>query len=112
LESLSTLPRWEGKGFGTAVTAARVSETVAGGAKLVFAQIEAGEVASSKLHECVGFTRVGARQVVCSLNLSIRTCYVLAESCEPSGLLDSISFCSAQPRFATDCHRGCNHGAP
>jgi RimJ/RimL family protein N-acetyltransferase len=63
LESLSTLPRWEGKGFGTAVTAARVNEAVAGGAELVFAQIEAGNGRSVKVHERVGFIRVGSRQV-------------------------------------------------
>jgi RimJ/RimL family protein N-acetyltransferase len=63
LESLSTLPSWEGKGIGTAVTAARADEAVAHGVELVFAQIEAGNERSANLHERVGFIRVGSRQV-------------------------------------------------
>lgn len=63
LESVSTLPSWEGKGLGTAVTAARANEAVAQRAELVFAQIEAGNERSVKVHERVGFIRVGSRQV-------------------------------------------------
>jgi RimJ/RimL family protein N-acetyltransferase len=61
LESLSTLPRWEGKGLGTAVTAGRVDEALGRGVELVFAQIEADNKRSIRLHERVGFERVGAR---------------------------------------------------
>jgi RimJ/RimL family protein N-acetyltransferase len=61
LESLSTLPRWERKGLGTAVTTARVNAAHACGATMVFAQIEAGNAGSVRLHERLGFQSVGAR---------------------------------------------------
>jgi len=57
------LPSWEGKGFGTAVTAARADKAVAQGAELVFAQIEADNERSVKTHERIGLIRVGSRQV-------------------------------------------------
>lgn len=61
LESLSTLPAREAQGFGTAVTQARVNEAHAYRTSLVFAQIELPSEASVKVHERVGFTRVGLR---------------------------------------------------
>src|SRR5258708_27430006 len=61
LESLSTLPQWERKGLGTAVTAARVHEALSRGAKVVFAQIEARTAPSIRLHERAGVDWIGAR---------------------------------------------------
>lgn len=61
LESLSTLPTWGRRGFGAAVTQARVNAAHAAAAVLVFAQIEADNEASIALHERVGFTHVGLR---------------------------------------------------
>jgi hypothetical protein len=63
LESLSTLPGHERQQFGTAVTAARVKESLERGVGLVFAQIEAGNDGSIHLHENLGFIRVGSRAV-------------------------------------------------
>lgn len=62
LESLSTLPAWEGHGFATAVTQARVNEARRRGASLVFAQIQVRNDASVAVHERVGFVRAGPRQ--------------------------------------------------
>lgn len=61
LESLSTLPAWEGQGFGTAVTQARVNAAHSEGASVVFAQIEAGNDASVAVHNRVGFRHLGTR---------------------------------------------------
>lgn len=61
LDSLSALPQCEGKELGSAVTAARARATLARDVGMVFAQIRYDNERSIRLHEKLGFVRVGAR---------------------------------------------------